>query len=62
VNGARETLGKKIRETQKMKVPYMVIVGDKDIEAGTVGVRSRADGDLGAMSLAEFAARVRAEL
>lgn len=62
VNGARETLGKKIRETQKMKVPYMVIVGDKDIEAGTVGVRSRAEGDLGAMSLADFAARVRAEL
>jgi threonyl-tRNA synthetase len=56
VDARRETLGKKIRENQRMKVPYMLIVGDKDIEAGTVGVRSREDGDLGAMTLAEFIA------
>ena len=51
VDDRRETLGKKIRETQLQKVPFMLILGDKDIEAGTVGVRSREDGDLGAMSL-----------
>ena len=52
---ASETLGKKIRENQKQKVPYMLILGDKDIEAGTLGVRSREGGDLGAMPLAEVA-------
>ena len=56
VDARRETLGKKIRENQRMKVPYMLIVGDKDIEAGTVGVRSREGGDLGAMTLEEFLA------
>jgi threonyl-tRNA synthetase len=58
VDDRRETLGKKIRENQRMKVPYMLIVGDSDIEKGTVGVRSREDGDLGAMTLAEFLQRV----
>jgi threonyl-tRNA synthetase len=58
VDDRRETLGKKIRENQRMKVPYMLIVGDNDIEAGTVGVRSREDGDLGAMSLTDFLMRV----
>lgn len=55
VDTASETLGKKIRENQKQKVPYMLILGDKDIEAGTLGVRSREGGDLGAMPLAEVA-------
>jgi len=54
VDDRRETLGKKIRETQLQKVPYMLILGDKDIENGTVGVRSREDGDLGAMTLDAF--------
>lgn len=43
------TLGKKIRENQLQKVPFMLILGDKDIEAGTLGVRSRDKGDLGAL-------------
>ncbi|MFM9873385.1 MAG: threonine--tRNA ligase [Fimbriimonadaceae bacterium] len=54
VDGSRQTLGKKIREAQRMKIPYMLIVGDNDAEAGTVGVRNREVGDLGAMTLAEF--------
>lgn len=58
VDDRRETLGKKIRDNQMQKVPYMLILGDKDIEAGTVGVRSREEGDLGAMSLEDFVARV----
>ena len=52
----RETLGKKIRENQLQKIPYMVIIGDRDIENGTVGVRSREAGDLGAMPIEEFLA------
>ena len=54
IDERRETLGKKIRESQRLKVPYMLIVGDKDCEAGTVGSRSREDGDLGAMTLQQF--------
>lgn len=50
----RETLGKKIRDAQLQKVPYMLILGDRDIEQNTVGVRSREKGDLGAMSLEAF--------
>ena len=58
VDDRRETLGKKIRETQLQKVPYMLVLGDKDLENGTVGVRSREDGDLGAMTLDEFLERL----
>lgn len=49
-----EKIGYKIREAQLEKVPYMLLVGDKDIEANTVSVRSRKQGDLGASSLEEF--------
>ncbi|MCW5936360.1 MAG: threonine--tRNA ligase [Fimbriimonadaceae bacterium] len=54
----RETLGKKIRENQRQKVPYMLVLGDKDIEAGTVSVRSREEGDLGGMTLEAFLQKV----
>ncbi len=57
-----EKIGKKIRDAQLEKVPYMLIVGDRDIENGTVSPRHRADGDLGAMPLADFAARLKAEV
>ncbi|MFZ4508610.1 MAG: threonine--tRNA ligase [Fimbriimonas sp.] len=60
VDERRETLGKKIREAQLQKVPYMLIIGDRDIEEGTVGVRSR-EGDLGGMPLAAFLAKVAPE-
>lgn len=49
-----EKIGYKIREAQLGKVPYMLILGQKEVEANTVGVRSRADGDIGAMSIEEF--------
>jgi threonyl-tRNA synthetase len=62
VDDRRETLGKKIRENQLQKVPYMLIIGDRDIEQNTVGVRSREDGDLGAMSLDQFLAKIREDL
>lgn len=62
VDDRRETLGKKIRENQLQKVPYMLILGDKDIENGTVGVRCREEGDLGAMSLDEFIEKSKALL
>lgn len=61
VDDRRETLGKKIRENQRHKIPYMLILGDNDIEAGTVGVRHREQGDIGAMPLAEFLKRLDSE-
>jgi threonyl-tRNA synthetase len=54
-----EKLGYKIREAQKEKVPYMVIVGDKDMENHTVSIRHRSGEDLGAMSLEEFTALLK---
>lgn len=54
VDDRRETLGKKIRENQLQKVPFMLILGDHDLENGTVGVRSREAGDLGAMTIDAF--------
>ncbi len=59
VDGRNEKIGKKIREAQLEKIPYMLVVGDRDMEAGTVSVRHRAEGDLGAMSLDAFSALLR---
>ena len=55
VDARNEKIGKKIREGQIEKVPYMLVVGDRDMENGTVSPRHRADGDFGAMDLADFA-------
>ena len=59
VDYRNEKIGKKIRDAQMEKVPYMVVVGDRDMENGTVSPRHRTDGDLGAMSLDAFAALLR---
>jgi threonyl-tRNA synthetase len=56
-----ESMRYKIRDAQMMKIPYMLVVGDKEVEDGTVGVRSRSEGDLGAMSLEDFAAKLKIE-
>ena len=56
VDERNEKIGKKIREAQMEKLPYMLVVGDRDVENGTVSVRHRAEGDLGAMSYEQFAA------
>jgi len=57
-----EKIGFKIREAQMMKVPYMVVIGDKEIENGVVAVRSRKDGDLGTMTLEDFTAKIQQEI
>ena len=59
VDYRNEKIGRKIRDAQTEKVPYMVIVGDRDMENGTVSPRHRADGDLGAMSVDEFSALLK---
>ena len=57
-----EKIGYKIREAQLEKVPYMIILGDKDIEGNTVSIRARKAGDLGAMTLEDFVARAMEEI
>ena len=57
-----EKLGYKIREAQMQKIPYMLVVGDRDMENGTVSVRTRTGADLGAMSIADFIAKCRHEI
>jgi len=56
-----ESVGKKIRDAELARCPYMLIVGNREREAGTVAVRSHADGELGEMPVAELAARIGAE-
>jgi threonyl-tRNA synthetase len=62
VDARNEKIGKKIREATLEKVPYMLVVGDRDMENGTVSVRHRTGEDLGAMSLEQFTAMLQAEV
>ena len=62
VDGRNEKIGKKIREATLEKLPYMLVVGDRDMEAQTVSPRTRAGEDLGAMSLEAFAERLGGEV
>ena len=57
-----EKIGKKIREAQLQKIPYMLVVGDKEAEDGTVAVRTRSGGDEGVMDLQAFLAQCRQEI
>ena len=58
-DGRNDKIGAKIREAQIQKIPYMLIVGDREAEAGTVSLRMRTTGDQGAVSLDEFVTRLR---
>ena len=62
IDDRNEKIGYKIREAQLEKVPYMLVVGDKEMEAKTVGVRSRKEGDIGAVALDEFVKNVVNEI
>ena len=57
-----EKIGYKIREAQLQKVPYMLIVGEKEVNSETVGVRSRKDGDVGAIAVDEFIKNIKEEI
>jgi len=58
----QEKIGYKIREAQLQKVPYMLVVGDKEVAEGTVSVRSRQGGDLGSRPVREFVTDAQAEI
>jgi threonyl-tRNA synthetase len=57
----QEKIGYKIREAQLRKIPYMLVVGDKEVADGTVSLRSRAGGDLGPIGVDEFTKKAREE-
>ena len=57
-----EKIGYKIREAQMQKIPYMLVVGDKEAEAGNISVRTRSGGDMGVMSLDDFMAQLQEEI
>ena len=57
-----EKIGRKIRDAQTEKIPYMLVIGNKEMEEGKVSIRSRVDGELGQMTLDEFVAKVRYEV
>ena len=57
-----EKIGYKIREAQVQKIPYMLVVGDKEVEEGAVAVRRRSEGDLGAMKADDFIAMLQKEI
>ena len=57
-----EKIGYKIREAQLQKIPYMLVIGDKEVESGEVAVRSRANGDLGSMSVEGFLAMIKEKI
>jgi threonyl-tRNA synthetase len=61
VDDSRETVPKKIRSAQLMKVPYTLVMGDREIEAGTVSVRDRADHDTRGVSIETFIAKTTEE-
>jgi threonyl-tRNA synthetase len=62
VDERSESVGKKIREASKTKAPYMAIVGDKELEAGTVSTRGRNDADLGNLTIFDFAQKLSLEI
>ncbi len=62
VDDRNETIGKKIRTAQLEKLPYMLVIGENEMNAGTVAVRSRKEGDMGVMSADDFAAAILSEI
>ena len=62
MDGREEKIGYKIREAQLEKVPYMLVVGEKEKEANAVGVRVRREGDIGQMLIEDFISKIKKEI
>ena len=62
LDNRNEKIGFKIREAEVQKVPYMLIIGDKEIEKQQIAVRHKGEGDLGAMEIANFVSRISEEI
>ena len=62
VDGRSEKIGFKIREAQLQKIPYMLVIGDKEVETENVSIRCRKRGDIGTMSVSDFCDMVEKEI
>jgi threonyl-tRNA synthetase len=62
IDERNETIGKKIRETELKRIPFMLIVGEKEMESNTVSVRRQGEGDKGSLSIADFVAHFKEEV
>jgi threonyl-tRNA synthetase len=62
VDDRNETIGRKIRDNEMKRIPFLLIVGEKEQEAGTVAVRKQGEGDQGALTVAEFAEQLKSML
>ncbi|MDX1333795.1 MAG: His/Gly/Thr/Pro-type tRNA ligase C-terminal domain-containing protein, partial [Robiginitalea sp.] len=62
VDARSETVGKKIREAEMQKLPFMLIVGDQEMDEGTVSVRRHGGADLGAMTVAALSDLIQKEI
>jgi threonyl-tRNA synthetase len=62
IDDRNEKIGKKIRDTELMRVPYMLVVGEKEASEGKIAIRRQGKGDLGAKAVDEFAAEIAAEI
>jgi threonyl-tRNA synthetase len=62
VDARAETIGRKIRDNELKRIPYLIVVGEKELETGTISVRKQGDGDKGAMSIEDFAQEIIAQL
>lgn len=62
INKNNETLGKKIREAEMQKIPYLLVIGEKEVEAKSVAVRKRGEGDLGQTKIEEFVKKILKEI
>jgi len=62
VDVRNEKVGKKIRDAEVSKVPYMLIIGDKEVQNGTVSIRKHGEGDQGVMKIADFAQNLNKEI
>ena len=62
INKNNETLGKKIREAEMQKIPYLLVIGDKEVKAKSVAVRKRGEGDTGQIEIKEFLKKIKKEI
>lgn len=62
INKNNETLGKKIRAAEMQKIPYLLVIGDKEVGAKSMAVRKRSDGDMGQMEIKEFIKKIQKEI
>ena len=62
INKNNETLGKKIRGAEMQKIPYLLVIGDKEIETKSVAVRKRSEGDIGQIKIDKFIEKIKKEI